>query len=62
MTTTQGTVPMETRYQRAANAAVNAATSALRAQFQFAGSTEQATIEAVGRLASALILADREQP
>lgn len=52
-------VTMEADYQRRAKAAVDAAEAALGVQYDTA--TRVAKIEAVGRIASALILADREQ-
>lgn len=62
MTDKQDATPIETRYQQHARAAVEAAYSATRNRFPYGGTaTEPAVIEAVGRIASALILADREE-
>ena len=58
--TVHDAVTMEADYQRRAKAAVAAANAALGPQWDTA--TRAAKIEAVGRIASALILADRGQP
>lgn len=61
--TIQDALPVEARYQRQAKAAVEAAKTAIRDAFgSYSGPVESARVEAVGRIASALILADREQP
>lgn len=60
--TAQDAVYVQARYQQLAKAAVEAAYSATRSKFPYSGNaTEPAVVEAVGRIASALILVDREQ-
>lgn len=61
--TVQDAAYVQARYQQWAKAAVEAAYAATRSKFPFSGNaTEPAVVEAVGRIAAALILADRERP
>ena len=57
--TAQDAVYVQARYQQLAKAAVEAAYSATRSKFPYSGNATEPAV--VGRIASALILVDREQ-